>query len=700
MEHIILNFIPYLEHLNSVWYLIVFLWALLESTILVGYFTPGTTIVIIFWMLSGLWYYDFWDVFLMAFLWNIIWNIISFALWKHFWKKVLKKWFYFIKPEHLQKAADFINRYSWRSIFFGKLTPAIKENIPFVAWILEMKFTTYLFWNILWAIAWSLMYVWVWYIFSSSFDLAKIWVGRLSLAIFVLVLIIIFFTLLRIYFVKLWKYFISIFRSFIKFIWIKLKKSQFVKKHPKLFLFIENRFVTNKFTWLPLTVFLWIFLYLISSFFWLIEATFDNPIMQNIDINTSHLMYYFYYPILVKIFIVVSFFWNAYFIIISSFIIWIYFLFRRKFNILFSFLTSVFTTSFITVLVKYLIHRPRPELATYLVSSYSFPSFHSAISVAFYWFLAWLLIRKTNKWNEKVNWFIFFLFMIFIIWFARIYLNVHYVSDVLWWYLVWAIWLIFGITIYEYTTHINKEKEKNYKNISTFGDILFVLLFLVSSVWLFSYYFSHIKYLHPKQVEKTIEIKNILNYMDKHPKLKYTETITWRKTEPINFIFLAKNDWDLIKLFKKAWYTPADKITFDSIVKIWTSLYDKKPYYNAPMLPLYWDGKLQNFNFQKVDNPENIRLRHHIRIWKTNFKQWEYNIYVACAVYDDGIKWHITHKIDPNIDKERDFTFRKLEKTWLIKSYKFVQFVNWYIWYNFSYDKFFTDGKIYVLYVK
>jgi membrane-associated phospholipid phosphatase len=73
---------------------------------------------------------------------------------------------------------------------------------------------------------------------------------------------------------------------------------------------------------------------------------------------------------------------------------------------LFSFLITIFSTSFITIFVKYLIHRPRPELATYFVNSYSFPSFHSAISVAFYGFLAWLLIRKTNKWNEKVNWFI------------------------------------------------------------------------------------------------------------------------------------------------------------------------------------------------------------------------------------------------------------------------------------------------------
>jgi len=680
MEQIILNLIPYFEYLNSIWYLFVFLFSFLESLILVWYIIPWTTIIIVFAMLAGLWYYNFWGVFLMAVIWNILWSILSFIIGKHFWKKILKKWFYFIKPKHLKKTSDFVWKYSWRAIFFWKLIPVIKENVSFVSWILKINFSTFLIWNILWAIFWCLIYVWIWYIFSSSFNLAKIWIWRLSFMIFILFIIVIFFTLLRIVLVKIWKYFISIFKSLINFIWKQIKKSYFVKKYPGLFLFIENRFVFDRFTWLPLTVFFWIFLYLIFAFIWLIEATFRNPIMHNIDISTSNLMYYFYNISLIKIFIIVSFLWNFYFIIIFTFFLWIYLVLRKKFNIFFTFLITIFTTWLITILVKYLIHRPRPELATYFVNSYSFPSFHSAISIAFYWFLAWLLIRKINKWNQKVNWFILFIFLIFIIWFSRIYLNVHYVSDVLWWYFVWAIWLIFWITIYEYIIHINKEKEKNYKNISTFGKFMFILLFTICSVSYFSYYFYYIEYLYPTQIIKIIKIKNILIYLNKYPMLKYTETITWRKTEPINFIFLAKNDLDLVKLFKKAWFTPADRITFKSVVKIWTSLYDKQPYKNAPMLPLYWNKQLQKFSFQKVNNPKNIRLRHHIRIWKTNLKQWEYNIYVACAVYDDGIKWHITHRISPNLDKERDYTFEEFRKTWLIKNYKLVQFVDWYIW--------------------
>lgn len=694
------NVFLYFEHLGSVWYILLFLSVFFESIFLIWYVIPWTTVVIIFWMLAGLWYYDIGDLLFLSILWNVLWSIVSFYVWKHFWKNVFKKWFYFIKPNFFYKSKSFIDRYGWRSILFWKLVPALKENIPFVAWLLQISFPTFLFWNILWWILWSFIYIWIWYVFYSSFELAKIWAWRIGLAIIFIFIIVIIFTLIRIYTIKLWNVFFKILKSFIKYIWNKFKNVKFMKKHPKLLLFIENRFLLDKFTWLPLTVLLWIFLYLVSWVIWFTELTFDNFIMKNIDINTSYLMYYFYNIILVKIFIVISFFWNFYFILIMSLFLSYYFFITKRYNILFSFLTTISTTSIITGLMKYILHRPRPDLATYFVNSYSFPSFHSSISVAFYWFIAWLLIRKIKKINEKVNILIAFIIIAFVIWFSRIYLNVHYVSDVLWWYLVWFIWLIFWITIFEYVIHINKEKEKKYKHISKFSYFLLIILSIFISWFYFLYYFNTIKYLHPKYVSNTVDIKNVLSYLNNHPNLKYTETITWRKTEPINFIFLAKSDKDLIILFKKAWFIPADRITFESIVKIWTSLYDKKPYYTAPMLPLYWNNKIQNFNFQKVINPKNIRLRHHIRIWKTNLKQWDYHIYVWCWIYDNGIKWHITHKIAPDIDVERNYIFNTLKKSWFIGSYKLVQLVKSYLGYNFSYDVFFTDGKAYLIEVK
>ncbi|NPA44407.1 MAG: hypothetical protein GXO49_02630 [Chlorobi bacterium] len=58
-----------------------------------------------------------------------------------------------------------------------------------------------------------------------------------------------------------------------------------------------------------------------------------------------------------------------------------------------------------------------------------------------------------------------------------------------------------------------------------------------------------------------------------------------------------------------------------------------------------------------------MAFRHHIRIWDTGLVRKKYHIFVGCAVYDDGIKWKLTHKIDPDIDKEREYFFKKLFST-------------------------------------
>ncbi|MGN0076383.1 MAG: phosphatase PAP2 family protein [Parafannyhessea sp.] len=82
--------------------------------------------------------------------------------------------------------------------------------------------------------------------------------------------------------------------------------------------------------------------------------------------------------------------------------------------------------------LKYLIQRPRPagyRLAT--VSGYSFPSGHSMAAMAFYGLLIWMVWRYEK--DEFVKWLgvLGFGAVIVLVGFSRIYLGVHYASDVL-----------------------------------------------------------------------------------------------------------------------------------------------------------------------------------------------------------------------------------------------------------------------------
>lgn len=133
---------------------------------------------------------------------------------------------------------------------------------------------------------------------------------------------------------------------------------------------------------------------------------------------------------------------------------------------------------------------------------------------------------------------------------------------------------------------------------------------------------------------------------------------------------------------------------------MWKALLIKKIYETAPITPLYWDKKIQKYWFQKLTDENNLKYRHHIRIWKTKYKFWEYFIFVWCWVYDDWIKWWITHRIDPNIDKEREYIYESLKDNKLIENVKKISLEEPFEWKNFSWDKFYTDWKAYILKLK
>ena len=83
--------------------------------------------------------------------------------------------------------------------------------------------------------------------------------------------------------------------------------------------------------------------------------------------------------------------------------------------------------------LKHSFARARPDAALHLVevSSTSFPSGHSMASSIFYLTIGALLARTAQRRREKAYFFIAALFITFLIGFSRVYLGVHYPTDVL-----------------------------------------------------------------------------------------------------------------------------------------------------------------------------------------------------------------------------------------------------------------------------
>ena len=110
--------------------------------------------------------------------------------------------------------------------------------------------------------------------------------------------------------------------------------------------------------------------------------------------------------------------------------------------------SNLVVTTLLNQLLKYIIQRPRPDGYRLIAESgYSFPSGHSMVSMAFYGLIIYLIWKMVK--NKKIKYISCGIlgFLIPLIGFSRIYLGVHYASDVIG--RICDIYRIF-IVIYEY----------------------------------------------------------------------------------------------------------------------------------------------------------------------------------------------------------------------------------------------------------
>ena len=137
-------------------------------------------------------------------------------------------------------------------------------------------------------------------------------------------------------------------------------------------------------------------------------------------------------------------FGGAIFLIIATIILFI--LIKNK-KIGFSIISNLVIVTILNQLLKNILQRPRPnEFRIIEETGYSFPSGHSMVSMAFYGYLIYLIYRYVK--NKYLKWTLIVLLIILIctIGISRIYLGVHYTSDVLGGFLISISYLVIYIS--------------------------------------------------------------------------------------------------------------------------------------------------------------------------------------------------------------------------------------------------------------
>ncbi len=123
---------------------------------------------------------------------------------------------------------------------------------------------------------------------------------------------------------------------------------------------------------------------------------------------------------------IITFFGSATFLILLSLFLLIFVRNKNKYYVIFTLIFIYLTNTGL----KLIFERERPSDMVVLEESFSFPSGHSMVSAAFYGMIIYLIIKSKLKSSLKLIYTILLTTLIILIGYSRIYLGVHYFSDV------------------------------------------------------------------------------------------------------------------------------------------------------------------------------------------------------------------------------------------------------------------------------
>ncbi len=150
-----------------------------------------------------------------------------------------------------------------------------------------------------------------------------------------------------------------------------------------------------------------------------------------------------------NIMLIITFFASHTFLLPANILLAVYFLFIKKNNwIAIKVIVVALGSLLLMYALKYYFRRVRPVHPVHeAASGYSFPSGHSMSAMTFYGLLIYLFVSKIQDRRTRLLITIFLSLLILAIGFSRIYLRVHYASDVLGGFLAGYLWLVISLTI-------------------------------------------------------------------------------------------------------------------------------------------------------------------------------------------------------------------------------------------------------------
>ncbi|MDD4901282.1 MAG: bifunctional DedA family/phosphatase PAP2 family protein [Patescibacteria group bacterium] len=415
LDNFLLNLpLPLLDHWG---YLILFLSALIEALPVIGGFFPGHIIVIFSGFLVYLGIFRLDAAISVAFAGAVVGDLLSYMIGRRFGQDFIMRYgkYFFLHQERYEKTKKLVQEHAGKALIIGRFSPFIRALAAFIAGSSGVKFSRFFFFTLLGGAAWASSSVLVGYVFGQSFEAAAKYFGRfVLLAIISIILISIVYRFLN-------------------------KRRHIFARYHIFYLALHG-----------------LMIYLFSK---MLEDYLDQESTYRFDLWLADHLQAIWRPGLSKIMILISDIFSPEVLFCLAVAAAIYFFLKRKRYAAGLFFLSATGSLISGMICKILVNRPRPVGGLVLETGSSFPSLHAAMAMTFF-VLLWLffLTKIPSGWLRRSLVFVD-LILIIAVGFSRIYLKVHWFSDVVAGYALGLFWLTLLILIFRIVAQLVKSRQ-------------------------------------------------------------------------------------------------------------------------------------------------------------------------------------------------------------------------------------------------
>ena len=368
-----------------------------------------------------------------------------------------------------------------------------------------------------------------------------------------------------------------------------------------------------------------------------------------------------------------------------------------------TFVLALGSAGLLTVIFKVLIGNARPVDALIGVHDASFPSGHMLSGTVFYGLLAALLLGSHVRRGVRALGVTLLLLVIVAIGLSRLYLGVHWPSDLLG-SLGLALIVLAALLFFLYypppIRWIDTLKLPVNPGVIRVAGIGALVLAIGGMTALSGR--AKIRVIELPPARPTLDIGQLRSALP--PDLpRWTEDLIGGQMEPISLVLVGSED-DILRAFTRAGWALADPPTPVRVIKEGIAALRNLPDPTGPATPAFFMDRPQSLTFEKPDTGQpSIRRRHHTRLWQTPYCLVPdcRRVWVATASFDVGFEisqrlYIPTHRIAPDLDAERRLISDELVQAGA-RNEGFVTVSPPVHGSNAAGDPFWTDGRAVIL---